>query len=152
MYDEPSTDDKVCDLTNGLLPGDCGNLAFPYIAFQPDNPKMYDNKKALYNGTLFPGLRLPFFKEMRNKYALENTALVELMALSFSVDELGLYLTTHRYDKEALELYWKYVEMLKQGEEKYRSMYGPLQITDYSKDGFAWLDNPWPWDIEGVEA
>ena len=39
----------------------------------------------------------------------------ELLALRRCCDELGLYLTTHAQDQEALELYWSYVKLLKEG-------------------------------------
>ena len=79
-----------------------------------------------------------------------NTALVELMALDFAIDELGLYLTTHAQDQEALQLYWSYIKLAKEGREKYQKMYGPLLQTDLTpEDGFAWLKDPWPWEEGG---
>lgn len=142
--------DKVCILSEGSLPGKCGSLAFPYIATQDNFPPMYDRNEAIRYGTLFPGLNLPFFKQVKAKYAVENTALAELMALDFTVDELGLYLTTHSDDKEVLDMFYSYSELLRQGREYYQKMYGPLFQTDFSEDGYAWLNNPWPWDVEGA--
>ena len=74
----------------------------------------------------------------------------ELLALRRCCDELGLYLTTHAQDQEALELYWSYVKLLKEGQEKYQKMHGPLLQTDLTpEDGYAWLKDPWPWDFGG---
>ena len=76
---------------------------------------------------------------------MANTALVELMALDFAIDELGLYLTTHAEDQEALNLYWSYIKLAKEGREKYQQMYGPLLQTDLTPEaGYAWLKDPWP--------
>ena len=47
-----------------------------------------------------------------------NTALCELMALDFAINELGLYLDTHREDKEALQLYTNYVTLAKEGRQR----------------------------------
>ncbi len=86
-------------------------LAFPYIAMQGQNTQRYDNAKALERGTLFPGLDLPFHAELKTRFPAINQALSELMALDFAIDELGLYLTTHKDDKEALELCWGYIRL-----------------------------------------
>lgn len=141
---------STCGVGQGTLPGGCAQLAFPYIPMQENNPLRYSRMEALETGTLFPGLNLPFKEAIQARTKLANTALVELMALSFAVDELGLYLTTHAQDQEALQLYWSYVQLLKEGQEKYQKMYGPLLQTDLTpEDGYAWLKDPWPWDFGG---
>lgn len=142
-------ENSACGAGQGPLPG-CAQLAFPYIPMQENNPTRYSRMEALETGTLFPGLNLPFKAAIQARTQLANTALVELMALSFAVDELGLYLTTHAQDQEALDLYWSYVKLLKEGQEKYRKMHGPLLQTDLTpEDGYAWLKDPWPWDFGG---
>ena len=76
--------------------------------------------------------------------------LVELMALDFAIKELNLYLDTHANDQEVLQLYWSYIKLAKEGREKYEKMYGPLMSTDLTpEDGYAWLKDPWPWDVGG---
>ena len=100
-------------------------------------------------GTLFPGLDLPFHKELSSRFPAENTALSELMALDFAIDELGLYLTTHPNDSEVLELYWSYIRLGQQGREKYEAQYGPLCQTTITPGSFKWLNDPWPWDMGG---
>lgn len=93
--------DAVCREMDGRLPKGCGNMAFPYIAMQREDAQRYEDKEALLQGTLFPGLDLPFRKELRSRFPKVNEALLELMALDFAIDELGLYLTTHPNDKQA---------------------------------------------------
>ena len=79
-----------------------------------------------------------------------NTALCELMALDFAITELGLYLDTHRDDKEALQLYTNYVTLAKDGRQRYEAAYGPLQQTAVTlAGGYTWLDDPWPWENMG---
>ena len=139
----------TCGTGEGTLPCPCAPLAFPYIPMQENNPPRYSNDDAMRAGTLFPGLNLPFHKEMRSRFPTAPTALTELMALDFAIQELGLYLTTHKDDSEALDLYWSYVRMGQQGREKYVAQYGPLTETDLTPGSFKWLNDPWPWDMEG---
>ena len=85
---------------------------------------------------------------METKFPAVNPALAELMALDFAIDELGLYLATHPEDTEALNLYWSYIKLGREGRETYEKEYGPLMKTDLTPGSFKWLDDPWPWDME----
>lgn len=138
-----------CSDREGTLPGHCAALAFPYIPVQNQNPKRYDQRQALQQGTLFPGLDLPFHRELRSRFPAANSALSELMALEFAIKELGLYLDTHANDQEVLDLYWSYVRMAQEGRAKYETMYGPLTQTTVTEGGYRWLDDPWPWEKGG---
>lgn len=139
----------ACENGQGCLPGRCATMVFPFVAMQPENARRYGQKEALREGTLFPGLNLPFHKELETRFPAMNTALSELMALDFAIDELGLYLTTHREDQDALQLFWSYIKLAKEGRKKYVDIYGPLKQTDFSEGGFRWLDDPWPWERGG---
>ena len=147
--DSAARSDAACREMNGLLPDACGSMAFPYIAMQRQDAQRYENREALLQGTLFPGLDLPFRKELRSRFPKVNEALLDLMALDFAIDELGLYLTTHPDDRQALELYWSYIRLGREGRTKYEESNGPLLQTDITEGSFRWLDDPWPWDMEG---
>ena len=138
----------VCREGTGQLPA-CGVLSFPYVAMQGTDPMRYDDQEALRQGTLFPGLDLPFHKELRSRFPQVDGPLLELMALDFAIDELGLYLTTHSDDNEALELYWSYIRLGQEGQQRYREKCGPLLQTDITPGGYTWLNDPWPWDLKG---
>ena len=144
--DSAARSDAACREMNGLLPDACGSMAFPYIAMQRQDAQRYENREALLQGTLFPGLDLPFRKELRSRFPKVNEALLDLMALDFAIDELGLYLTTHPDDRQALELYWSYIRLGREGRTKYEESNGPLLQTDITEGSFRWLDDPWPWD------
>ena len=120
-------------------------LANPYVPFQVENPPKYELGKALVRGTLFPGLDLPFMG-MFNKNELPVTPLTELQALCFAIQELALYLDTHREDAEALELYRRYQNLYKDGRMKYEKMCGPLNHSSPTEGPYQWLDDPWPWE------
>ena len=70
----------ACGEGTGQLPA-CGALAFPYVAMQGTDPVRYDDQEALRQGTLFPGLDLPFHKELRSRFPQVDGPLLELMAL-----------------------------------------------------------------------
>ena len=139
----------ACGVMEGSLPGKCAGLAFPYIPVPSRNAERYSQMDALAAGTLFPGLNLPFFRAVKSRMNCDNTALCELMALGFAINELGLYLDTHQDDQEALALYIDYVKLFKEGRQRYEAAYGPIQQSAVTDAGYTWLNDPWPWDYEG---
>ena len=128
----------------GRLPA-MAPLANPYVPFQLENPPKYDSRKGIVRGTLFPGLDLPFMG-MVNKNELPVTPLTELQTIAFAINELALYLDTHRDDKEALDLYRSYQKMYQEGREAYEKMCGPLNHMRVGEGSYRWLDDPWPWE------
>ncbi len=128
----------------GYLPS-MAPLANPYVPFQPDNPPVYEARKGIVRGTLFPGLDLPFMG-MVNQNAFPMTPMAELQTLAFAIQELALYLDTHRKDKEALEMYRAYQKIYAEGRKKYEKEYGPLNHMSDEGDTYRWLDDPWPWE------
>lgn len=130
----------------GRLPAQAP-LANPYVPFQLENPPKYEAQKGLVRGTLFPGLDLPFMG-MVNLHELPVTPLTQLQALGFAVQELALYLDTHRDDREALELYRSYQQLLQKVREEYQKRFGPLNHgTPQTSEDYQWLDDPWPWEF-----
>ena len=129
----------------GRLPS-MAPLANPYVPFQLESPPKYEPRKALVRGTLFPGLDLPFMG-MVNKNELPVTAKTELQVLAFAIQELALYLDTHRDDKEALELYQSYQEIYHKCMMEYTDKCRPLNHRTPAGGGnYRWLDDPWPWE------
>lgn len=120
-------------------------LAVPFVPFQLENPPIYEPRKGLVRGTLFPGLDLPFMG-MVNKNEKPITPLTELQTMAFGIQELALYLDTHRDDIEALELYRQYQKMYHEASEKYQKMCGPLNHKSVGEGPYRWLDDPWPWE------
>lgn len=128
----------------GKLPASAP-LANPYVPFQAENPEKYDTRKALIRGTLYQGLDLPFMGQV-NKQELPVTPLSELQALSFALQELTLYLDTHRDDHEALAQFTKVQQLLKDAKEKYEKHCGSLTHMSPGDGRYRWLDDPWPWE------
>lgn len=120
-------------------------LANPYVPFQLENPPKYEARKALVRGTLFPGLDLPFMG-MVNKNEKPVTPLTELQTMAFVIQELALYLDTHRDDQEALEVYRAFQKMYDEAREIYEKDCGPLNHMSVTRGEYKWLDDPWPWE------
>ncbi len=133
-----------CSYKEGPLP-QCAPLAVGFVPVQQNSDPQYKSEDALARGTLFPGLDLPW-KNIVNKNA-PDTPETELMALHFVITELGMYLDTHKNDKEALDVLVKYIKLYNEGYERYVKLYGSLELTDVTNAGFSWVNNPWPWDF-----
>jgi len=133
------------DAGMGRLPASAP-LANPYVPFQNENPPVYESRKAIVRGTLFPGLDLPFMGRI-NQSELPMTPLTELQTMAFAINELALYLDTHRDDAEALEMYRAYQRMYAEGKKKYEKECGPLNHMSQTNGKYRWLDDPWPWEF-----
>lgn len=76
-----------------------------------------------------------------------DTLLARIQAYGFALLDLGLYLDTHPYDKNALACFHKYKLMKQQVSAEYVSKYGPLTMQEASTpDKWDWIDDPWPWE------
>ena len=130
----------------------CAPLAVPYVPFQQDAPQKYSQSDALSNGTLFPGLNLPFHLKVDGS-TLPATPLAELQALEFVVLELGIYLDTHPEDEEAFQLYRQYVAMERSAKATYEDANGPLMKDSTANyESYRWLRDPWPWNFQQNEV
>ena len=135
---------KSDDGTEGRLPA-MAPLANAYVPFQLEDPPKYEPRKALIRGTLYPGLDLPF-AGMVNQKEKNETPMTELQTLAFVLQELALYLDTHRDDAEALEMYRAYQQMLHKCMMEYTDSHGPLDHRFPGEGPYRWLDDPWPWE------
>ncbi len=129
----------------GILPA-AAPLANPYVPFQKENPPTYPPRKALIRGTIYPGLDLPFMGMVNNKEK-PVTPMTELQTLAFVIQELVLYLDTHRDDKEAFEVYCAYKQQYEEACKRYEEKCGPLKnATGCCGKEYRWPDDPWPWE------
>ena len=69
----------------------------------------------------------------------------KIKCYQFAVIELGLYLDVHPDDEKALCLHRKYCKELKELQDKYQRVYGPLTIN-FPCNKWRWLEEPWPWE------
>ena len=128
----------------GYLPAQAP-LANPYVPFQQENAPKYEARRGLIRGTMYPGLDLPFMG-MANEKEKPDTLMTQLQSLGFAIQELALYLDTHREDAEALEVYRAYQQMYEKLREQFQQKCGPLNHMTPGEGGYRWLDDPWPWE------
>lgn len=142
----PEKNPALCPDNSGTMPS-CAPLAVPYVPFQQMGSKKYNHADALNNGTLYPGLNLPFHLKVDAANVSGGGPMAELQALDFVVLELALYLDTHPDDNEAFELYRQYVIMAQEAHRQYVANYGPLMHHDAAESkSYSWLKDPWPWN------
>lgn len=79
------------------------------------------------------------------KNEIRQEMLMNIKAYKFSIVELALYLDTHPDDEKALCLHREYTKKLKDLEDNYQKMFGPLTIY-YPCKKWRWLEEPWPWE------
>lgn len=147
MNPDTGNNPRPCGDACGTMPA-CAPLAVPYVPFQQQGSKKYSQTDALANGTVFPGLNLPF--HMKAEAAdLPDSHSTQLQALLFVVTELGMYLDTHRDDAEAFQLFKQYTTMAREARQRYEEMHGPLTQMAAGQDAaYRWLDDPWPWEFK----
>ena len=70
-------------------------------------------------------------------------------AISFTLDELRLYLDTHPYCRNALEMYGEYEKRRHELVAEYTDSSGPISAYYVDVDsGWSWDDEPLPWKAE----
>lgn len=129
---------------NGVLPASAP-LANPFVPFQQENPPRYEPEKAFIRGTAYPGLDLPFMG-LVNTREKNMTPMTQLQILGFMIQELALYLDTHREDQDALELYRSYQNAHHEAMVRYTRECGPLNHMSPGTGPYKWLNDPWPWE------
>ena len=71
----------------------------------------------------------------------------EIMAIDFKLDDLELYLDTHPFDEDVLDMYQKLTNESEEKRAKYEEMYGPLTVSSAAGEcEWKWIENPWPWE------
>ena len=116
----------------------------------------YNWKNALQNGTVFPCLKMDFYKGEDNIAPLSATksgqeaALTEISAVGFAINDLTLYLDTHPTDRDALEYFNHYTKIRNGLLKDYANRYYPLTLdtADVCNKEWKWGLAPAPW--EGV--
>lgn len=118
----------------------------------------YDWKTALEKGTVFPCLNLDFFKSEENVTPIGNsalnaqeTALNEISAIGFAINDLTLYLDTHPDCPEGTKLFkellQKRLELLADYAAKYQPLTQLSMVTgEPESTTYDWAEGPLPWE------
>ena len=98
-------------------------------------------------GTFIPYKQYTYFK--LKPETEQEKMLLQLMAYTFAITDLNLYLDLHPEDNAVFEQFKNYAEKLDQLEMNYVKKYGPMCVTQTDGVKYDWLKNPWPWDNKG---
>ena len=129
------------------------NMAFfiPDVNFSRDvnilNPMEGFLRGNMFQDEYEPYKNLTYFK-LYPKDEKEKL-LYQVMAYSFAINDLNLYLDLHPDNKEVFRLFKKYVQEEKELSQEYVKKYGPLEVTEVLGNKYDWLNSPWPWDNRG---
>lgn len=79
-----------------------------------------------------------------------NDMLRLIQQLNFTMIELGLLLNNQPECENALALFDRVRMMYADVRREYESHYGPLTYdgVNTAKDGWSWINEPWPWEGE----
>lgn len=78
----------------------------------------------------------------------KHPLMVKIMELSFTMDELRLYLDTHPDCQEAMNYYDELQSQRSSVVAEYEAQFGPLTTygnVDVTCGEWKWARGPWPW-------
>lgn len=76
-------------------------------------------------------------------------ALRKVQMYDFALTDTGLFLDTHPTNQAALTFYDMTRKMYLEAVEAYEEQFGPLTAEDTDvENGWAWVETPWPWEME----
>lgn len=126
-------------------------LFMPEINFNR-NVNLVDAMEGFLRGNMFKNEYLPY-KNLTyfrlNPKTKKESELYKIMALSFAINDLNLYLDLHPDNKEMFETFKNYILEHKKLCKEYEKNYGPLKLSATTGSKYDWLCSPWPWDNEG---
>lgn len=126
---------------------------YNHMPKKKNEPKLVSVEEGFLRGNMFADEYKPYknytYKRIIPKTKKEEL-IVEIMELSFAINDLNLYLDLNPHDTKMLEVFNNLVEKSCQKEMEYVKNYGSLEVIDNnSSDSFKWIKNPWPWESEG---
>ena len=137
-----------------LFDDNIGFVSFDFSAKKPSKESdLLSPKEGFLRGNMFKCEYIPYKNYMYSKI-IPRTAreelLLDIMELSFAINDLNLYLDLHPTDEGVLKEFRKYVEKCCAKEMEFVRTYGPLELIDNeSTKNFKWIEDPWPWQNEG---
>ncbi len=84
---------------------------------------------------------------LTNDYRAKKTAFDDIGRISFTIDELRLYLDTHPCDKEAMKMIQGCCARRAAMVESYTERFGPIEAYRPGDcDMWLWNEGPMPWE------
>ena len=123
------------------------------LASKENSSKLVSTDEGFLRGNMFADEYKPYKSYTYKKIVPKNKKeelMLEIMELSFAINDLNLYLDLHPEDEKMLEKFNELVEKSCKYEMEYVEKYGALEVIDNtSNKKFEWICSPWPWDNEG---
>lgn len=88
-----------------------------------------------------------------NQTCNREQLLCKINEVSFTVNDILLFLDTHPDDENALAFYEKYASERRKLMKEYSELYGPLTVDDALKSSlecWKWAQQPWPWEVNDM--
>ncbi len=114
--------------------------------------KFLTPEEGFMRGNLEKGTFIPYNQYTYFKLKPENERermLLKLMAYSFAINDLNLYLDLNPNDMAVFDKFKKYAKELNDLEIEYIKKFGPIVVCETDGANFDWIKNPWPWDNLG---
>lgn len=81
----------------------------------------------------------------------QQKALRKIRGIQFAIWELRIFLDTHPNDCNALKRLQAYETQLESAVSQYEEAYGPLNEDSATANRWAWVQEPWPWEMQREE-
>lgn len=75
-----------------------------------------------------------------------------ICANRFAMWELKIFLDTHPNNTEAMKRLEQYAKETQTLVDQYEDAYGTLHLTDVTTNRWAWVQEPWPWEMPEDKA
>ncbi|MCM1144985.1 MAG: spore coat protein CotJB [Blautia sp.] len=141
------------------------HLAIASVPMQ-DWGELYDEKEALFYGTIFAQLNKPFFITEQDGHAAKKEEdctkvqqqredlLLQIQKVSFVVDDVRLYMDTHPKDMQGLALLKTMLKRRKELLKEYATEFYPLTMdcmadiygSDPDLECYCWQNGSAPWE------
>lgn len=129
-----------------------------YQSLMPNNintsnsKNIIDTEEGFRKGNMFKNL----YDEYKNFKPRKLTAnderedmLLQIMEYTFAMIDMQLYLDVYPNNKEALNLFNRYLNNKKELTYIYEEKYGPLTIdSEIQTNNWLWDNSPWPWEVQ----
>lgn len=70
-----------------------------------------------------------------------------LSSAQFAAWEMHMFLDTHPHNRQAFDMYTKYLERANMLKKEFEEQFGPISSPDSFDNGhWTWNDSPWPWE------
>ncbi len=127
------------------------NMTFNKCGYNGDTEpgKLFDVYNGFIRGNMFPDLvnnyklSRPYDVKPMNDQA---ELLTKVDAYCFAAHELNLYLDTHPFDRDMINLFKELSQDSDMATREYESKYGPLFVGSSVNYPWAWNNSPWPWE------